>query len=778
MHFSAPPYDHDHENEVTLFAETNYRGLRRPFGIKTDDRRRHVYVIGKTGMGKTTLLENMVLADIYAGHGLAYIDPHGDTAQKLLDFIPPHRINDVVYFNPGDMDNPIGFNIFETVDPDKKHLVAAGLMAVFKKMWPDVWSARMEYILLNTILALLDAPGSTLLGINRLLVDEEYRKRVVSLIQDPVVKTFWVKEFAAFSEKYRTEAIAPVQNKVGQFLSASIIRNIVAQVKSTIDMRQIMDERKIFILNLSKGLIGEENARLLGGMIVTRLQLSAMERVDMPEADRQDFYLYIDEFQNFATESFANILSEARKYRLCLTVAHQYIEQLDETVRDAIFGNVGTILMFRVGGPDSVVLENEFMPQFEANDLVNLGKYDIYLKLMIDGAASQPFSATTLPPIAQRTDSAEKVIKVSRERYTRPRASIEDKVIRWSGMGTSDEGTMLEVSDESGPSINEKLKALEASSPQIAALPPGAGSDKPKKPAWEIPCSVCGKVQKLTFEPDWSRPWFCKEDLEKRQQEQAAGIAPRPLAPPSGGFGGNSIQAPRPMKVVTSFAPAPKPAATRPAAPVARAEKPQPTAAEIRSAPSVIKAGADEEAISLSSLLGKAIPTGDEPEVIIEDDGPEDDMETDVSEGAEAVLPVVAGKSARSERPAPSPAAVIKTSGPGLQPVKGAREKAPPQPAREGQRPHGRGEHVGRSGKPPRDRGGREQRPAPNAPPAHFRQVTPPPARPAPPRSPVEPMAPKTTLPPGTPEPRNPGTPDKNQPPRQGTLQPGDIIKF
>ena len=233
MPFSAPPYDHDHENEVTLFAETNYRGLRRPFGIKTDDRRRHVYVIGKTGMGKTTLLENMVLADIYAGHGLAYIDPHGDTAQKLLDFIPPHRINDVVYFNPGDMDNPIGFNIFETVDPDKKHLVAAGLMAVFKKMWPDVWSARMEYILLNTILALLDAPGSTLLGINRLLVDEEYRKRVVSLIQDPVVKTFWVKEFAAFSEKYRTEAIAPVQNKVGQFLSASIIRNIVAQVKST-----------------------------------------------------------------------------------------------------------------------------------------------------------------------------------------------------------------------------------------------------------------------------------------------------------------------------------------------------------------------------------------------------------------------------------------------------------------------------------------------------------------------------------------------------------------
>ena len=435
-----PMYDHEHEDEITVFAETNFRNQRRRFGIKTDDRRRHMYLVGKTGMGKTTLIENMVVSDMVAGHGMAYIDPHGDTAQKLLDFVPSNRLNDVVYFNPAVQDFPIGFNILESVDPSKKHLVAAGLMGVFKKIWPDVWSARMEYILLNTVLALLDYPGSTLLGINRLLVDPEYRKKVVALIQDPVVKTFWVKEFAAFSEKYRTEAIAPVQNKVGQFLSAAIIRNIVAQVNSTINMRDIMDNQKIFIVNLAKGLIGEENARLLGAMIITRLQLAAMERVDILESARRDFYLYVDEFQNFATESFANILSEARKYRLNLIIAHQYIEQLDEVVRPAVFGNVGTIVCFRVGGGDGELLEPELTPRYLAEDLVNLAKFDVYLKLMIDGVASQPFSASTLPPIGKPTGNNDKVIKVSRERYAQPRAVIEDKVLRWSGIGTTDEG--------------------------------------------------------------------------------------------------------------------------------------------------------------------------------------------------------------------------------------------------------------------------------------------------------------------------------------------------
>lgn len=521
-----PPYDHDHENEVTLFAKTNFRNQERVFGIKTDDRRRHMYMIGKTGMGKTTGMENIIVSDINAGHGLCFVDPHGDAADKLLDFIPSHRINDVVYFNPGDLENPIGFNIFEAANENQKHLIASGLMGVFKKIWPDVWSPRMEYILLNTVLALLDAPGSTLLGISRILADNEYRKRVIALIQDPVVKTFWVKEFASWQDKYRTEAIAPVQNKVGQFLSASIIRNIVAQVKSTIDMREIMDNRKILIVNLSKGLVGEENMRLLGGMIITKLQMAAMERVDIPEKDRQDFYLFVDEFQNFANESFASILSEARKYRLSLTVGHQYIEQMDDVTRAAVFGNVGTIICYRVGAADAEILAPEFMPVFTAEDLVNLSKYDIYLRLMIDGVASEPFSASMLPPVGNPMGNKDKVLKVSRERYSRPRSKIESKVLRWSGLadqeGEEDEAAAQDIISAAGELgvDEERLKFLADRSPKIKETEKPAGK-KQKEAKYEMPCSVCGEIQKLTFEPDWSRPWFCKEHMHMKDQVPA-----------------------------------------------------------------------------------------------------------------------------------------------------------------------------------------------------------------------------------------------------------------
>ena len=436
--------------EINYFGMTNFRNQNRKFGIKLDDRRRHMYIVGKTGMGKTTILENMVLNDIYAGHGVGLVDPHGDFAEKIIDFIPPHRINDVVYFNPADIDFPIGFNILETIKVEHKHLITAGLMGVFKKIWPDVWSARMEYILNNTILALLDFPGTTLLGINRLLADNDYRRRVINNLKDPVVKAFWLNEFASYNDKYRQEAVAPIQNKIGQFLSASVIRNIVAQVKSRIDIREIMDSRKIFIINLSKGRIGEDNSRLLGGMLITKIQLAAMERVDTPETERKDFFLYVDEFQNFATESFANILSEARKYRLDLIMAHQYMEQLEEEVLAAVIGNVGTTVVFRVGSTDSEVLAKEFIPTFLEEDLVNLPKYNIYLKLMIDGVSSRPFSATTLPPIAVKTGSAEKVIRVSRERYAVPREKIEDKIARWSGMVvmSGDEAADMTVPDE------------------------------------------------------------------------------------------------------------------------------------------------------------------------------------------------------------------------------------------------------------------------------------------------------------------------------------------
>lgn len=542
-------YTHDHDNEITLFGATNFRNQLRRFGIKTDDRRRHIYVIGKTGMGKTTLLENMVLSDIMAGHGVCYIDPHGDTAEKMLDYIPSHRINDVVYFNPADQEFPVGFNILETTSEEQKHLVASGLMGVFKKIWPDVWSPRMEYILLNCVLALLDYPGATLLGINRLLVDKEYRARVIAKIRNPIVKTFWIAEFTSWSEKYATEAIAPVQNKVGQFLSASIIRNIVAQVKSTINPRQIMDEGKIFIVNLSKGKIGEDNMRLLGGMIVTKIQLAAMERVDIKrEEDRRDFYLYVDEFQNFANQSFANILSEARKYRLNLVVAHQYIAQLEEEVAKAVFGNVGTLIVMRVGAEDGAFMETEFMPTFTPEDLVNLPKFQMYLKLMVDGVSTQPFSATTLPPIAQRTNSEQKVIAVSRERYAEPRPIIEEKVLRWSGMeatGPESGLTYPSIMTDEERAARESLGGVPASmmpgtreyeragiealegagtttdtgeyltiSPErMAAIAKPPQQGKKEKPKFPHTCTRCGKTWDMPIQLDTSRPIYCAECL-------------------------------------------------------------------------------------------------------------------------------------------------------------------------------------------------------------------------------------------------------------------------
>lgn len=426
------------DDEVTLFARTNYRNKQVPFGIKRDDRRKHMYIVGKTGMGKTNMIENMIIQDISNGHGVAFVDPNGDAVEKILKYIPASRVNDVVYINPADMDFPIAFNILESVDPRYKHLVASGLMGVFTKIWANLWSARMEYILNNCILALLDSPGNTLLGISRMLVDKKYRKRIVDNIKDPIVKSFWTDEFANWNEKYRNEAIAPIQNKVGQFLSSGIIRNIVGQPKSTIDLRQLMDAKKILLLNLSKGKVGEDNSALLGAMIITKLQLAAFSRADIPEEERQDFYLYVDEFQNFATESFATILSEARKYRLNLVIAHQYIGQLvqekNTKVRDAVFGNVGTIVCFRIGAADAEFLEMEFEPTFVQNDLVNIPKYTIILKLMINGISSDPFTAETLAPSTfQPTGNEEKIVRVSRERYANPVMEVEQKITKWMG---------------------------------------------------------------------------------------------------------------------------------------------------------------------------------------------------------------------------------------------------------------------------------------------------------------------------------------------------------
>lgn len=420
-------------NEITFFGKTNFRNQQVKFGIKIDDRRRHMYAVGKTGVGKTNLLENMAIADIQAGRGVAVIDPHGEFAEKMLDFVPENRIDDVIYFNPADIDYPIAFNPLEHVSLEHRHLIASGIMGVFKKIWPDVWSARMEYILNNALLALLEYPGSTLLGIMRMLAEKEYRKKIVDNLKDPVIKAFWVNEFARYTQRLETEAVAAIQNKVGQFIANPLIRNIMGQPHSTIDIRKAMDDGKILIINLSKGRIGEDNSALLGAMIITKLQLAAMSRVDISMEKRKDFYLYVDEFQNFSTESFANILSEARKYRLNLILAHQYISQLtsdqNTKVRDAVFGNVGTIVCFRVGAEDSEFLEKEFLPEFNANDLVNLSKYNIYVKLMIDGVASKAFSAETLSPYEAPVNSfSDVIIENSRNKYGTPRSVVDKKI--------------------------------------------------------------------------------------------------------------------------------------------------------------------------------------------------------------------------------------------------------------------------------------------------------------------------------------------------------------
>ncbi|MEK7511145.1 MAG: type IV secretion system DNA-binding domain-containing protein [Patescibacteria group bacterium] len=433
----------ENPERVTYFAATDSRGKKVPFGIKAKDRARHMYVIGKTGMGKSTLLENMAIQDIRNGEGMAFIDPHGSAIETLLDFIPEYRVKDVVHFAPFDLDQPVAFNVMEDVGYDKRHLVTSGLMATFKKIWQDAWSARMEYILTNTLLALLEYPGATLLGVNRMYTDKVYRKKVVENIKDPVVKDFWIKEFMTYTDRYTQEATPAIQNKIGQFTSNPLIRNIIGQPTSSFDIRKLMDERKILLINLSKGQVGDVNMRLLGSMLTTRLFLAAMSRAELQHhelAKAANFYLYVDEFQNFANETFAEILSEARKYKLNLIMAHQYVEQMEEEVAAAVFGNVGTTIAFRVGPFDAEKLEVVFAPEFEPEDLVNLGFAQIYLSLMIDGIGSRPFSAVTIPPIERPPRSwRQEVIESSRKQFGNPRAGIEEAIYAELAM-TPDEG--------------------------------------------------------------------------------------------------------------------------------------------------------------------------------------------------------------------------------------------------------------------------------------------------------------------------------------------------
>jgi len=400
-----------------------------PFGLSRSDRRQHLYIIGKSGTGKTTLLQNLITADFDAGHGVAIIDPHGDIAESLLDYVPPSRIDDVLYFNPADSEFPIGFNPLSANGPS--HLLASEIVGSFKSIWRDSWGPRLEYILYAAVAALLDCENVSFLSLQRMFVDEHYRLWVVKQIKDPIVRSFWEHEFAHYDPKFLREAIAPIQNKVGQLLMAAPLRNIVGQVRNRIDARFMMDDRRIFIANLAKGRIGADKANLFGALLVSQFQLAAMSRADVPEDSRQDFSLCIDEFQNFSTDSFSSILSEARKYRLSLTLSHQYLNQLHTDLQHAVLGNAGSVISFRVGSNDAKVLASEFGDEYKASRFTELANYHIAVKLLANGGQMFPFFGMTLPPSGTRYGCRKKIINRSRERFATPRETVEERIRRW-----------------------------------------------------------------------------------------------------------------------------------------------------------------------------------------------------------------------------------------------------------------------------------------------------------------------------------------------------------
>lgn len=409
----------DEKKDINFFAKAEFRNQPTTFGLKRADRRKHVYLIGKTGTGKTTLIANMAINDARNGEGLAVIDPHGDLSEILLNYIPSYRINDVVYLEPFDLAHPFWMNPLEVKNIAHKELIASGIVSIFYKLYSYSWGPRLEYILRNVILTLLEYPNSTLIMVPDLLADQNFRQQVLNKVQDRILQNFWHNEFDKMHPRLKSEAIAPIQNKVGQFVTSPTIRQILDHPNSTVDLEEIMNSKKILILNLSQGKLGEDNAALLGAMFITRIQLAAMNRVNLPENERKDFYLYVDEFQNFATTSFIKILSEARKYRLDLIMANQYVAQVEEDVQKAIFGNAGSLISFVIGAQDAASLSKEFGGWYKEEDLVSLGAYQIVLKLAIDNLVSLPFHALTLPLPKSRNQNREKIIQSSQERYTR-----------------------------------------------------------------------------------------------------------------------------------------------------------------------------------------------------------------------------------------------------------------------------------------------------------------------------------------------------------------------
>jgi len=445
--------------DLSIFGETNFQNEKIRFGIKNSDRRRHLYVIGKTGMGKSKLLELLIKSDIENGKGLILIDPHGDLTNAVLNFIPERRMDDVVYFNPTDSEFPVGFNPMEGVGSfEFKQNIVNGFISIFKKFFGLNWNERFEHVLRYTTLALLDYPNASILGIPRMLTDNLFRQEVISYVTDPLVKKFWTTEFAGWNDQFASEAIVPIINKIGQFVANPMIRNIVGQAKTGFSLDEIMNKEKILLANFSIGKLGEENSALLGSMLVTKIWQTAIARASIPEDERKDTFMYVDEFQNFATTTFAQILSEARKYRLDLTVAHQYMQQLSQEVRATIFGNIGNIISFRVGGEDAQILAKEYEPVFQVNDFLNLDMRNFFVKMSIDGQTVKPFSAQTIFLENTSKNVSELIIEKSRKKCSKPRKEVEEEIERWEkGVIKSKENSKEPVVPIVEKSANEEI---------------------------------------------------------------------------------------------------------------------------------------------------------------------------------------------------------------------------------------------------------------------------------------------------------------------------------
>lgn len=440
-----PPQNLPLQN-ARIFGETDYRNQKIPFGIRKEDRRRHMYLLGKTGTGKSMFIKNMVYGDLQEGEGLCIVDPHGELIEDVLSFIPENRLKDVVLLDPSDVENPIGLNMLDIKEGESKELLADGIVSVFIKLFGDSWGPRLQYILTNTILTLLHCQNVSLLAVNRILLDKNYRKFLLKQVNDPFLIKFWTEEYEqmAKNQKLLAETLSPIQNKVGRFLSSPLVRNMIGQVKSSIDLKEIMDDGKILLINLSQGKIGEENTSLLGGMIITRLYTNAMQRANIASENRNDFYLYVDEFQNFATDTFVKILSEARKYGLNLLVTHQFIDQIQPNIQDAIFGNVGTLINYVVGPKDALRLEKEFAPHLTTEDLVNLERFNFAIKMMIDGAQSAPFTGKLLIPTHQTTGIIERIKEQSRQTYSTPKDIVESKLNKWALQEYDEKGNLIQ----------------------------------------------------------------------------------------------------------------------------------------------------------------------------------------------------------------------------------------------------------------------------------------------------------------------------------------------